>query len=38
MTDFPRIDVRSPRPFDVGDSFSLCGLGRANEGVIAQGY
>ena len=35
MTDFPRIDVRSPRPFDVvGDGFSLCGLGRANEGVI----
>ena len=35
MTNFPRIDVRSPRPFDVvGDGFSLCGLGRANEGVI----
>ncbi|HEV7423217.1 MAG TPA: LysM peptidoglycan-binding domain-containing protein [Mycobacterium sp.] len=35
MTKFPRIEVRSPRPFDVvGDGFSLCGLGRANEGVI----
>jgi nucleoid-associated protein YgaU len=35
MTDFPRIAVRSPQPFDVvGDGFSLCGLGRANEGVI----
>ena len=35
MTNLPRIDVRSPRPFDVvGDGFSLCGLGRANEGVI----
>ncbi len=38
MTSFPRIDVRSPRPFDVvGDGFSLCGLGRANEGVIGTG-
>jgi len=38
MTNFPRIDVRSPRPFDVvGDGFSLCGLGGANEGVIGTG-
>ena len=35
MAGFDRITVRSPRPFDVvGDSFILCGLGRANEGVI----
>jgi nucleoid-associated protein YgaU len=35
MTEFPRVAVRSPRPFDVvGDGFSLCGLGGANEGVI----
>ncbi len=35
MGDFPRIAVRSPQPFDiVGDNFSLCGLGRANEGVL----
>ncbi len=35
MAGFDRITVRSPRPFDVvGDSFILCGLGRAIEGVI----
>jgi hypothetical protein len=37
MTQFPRIAVRSPRPFDVvGDTFKLCGLGSANEGVIGS--
>jgi hypothetical protein len=37
MTEFPRVAVRSPRPFDVvGDGFSLCGLGQANEGVIGR--
>jgi nucleoid-associated protein YgaU len=37
MADFARITVRSPHPFDVvGDSFSLCGLGRANEGVVGS--
>jgi nucleoid-associated protein YgaU len=37
MAEFPKIAVRSPRPFDiVGDGFSLCGLGRANEGVIGS--
>jgi hypothetical protein len=37
MSDFARITVRSPQPFDiVGDSFTLCGLGRANEGVIGS--
>ena len=35
MADIPRIAVRSPQPFDiVGDSFTLCGLGVANEGVV----
>lgn len=35
MANFARITVRSPQPFDiVGDSFILCGLGRANEGVL----
>ena len=37
MAGFDRITVRSPRPFDVvGDSFILCGRGRANEGVIGS--
>ena len=37
MAGFDRITVRSPRPFDVvGDSFILCGLGRAIEGVIGS--
>jgi hypothetical protein len=37
MAEFPKIAVRSPRPYDiVGDGFSLCGLGRANEGVIGS--
>ena len=35
MSDFPRLTVRSPQPFDiVRDTFVLCGLGRANEGVV----
>jgi hypothetical protein len=37
MANFARIAVRSPQPFDiVGDNFSLCGLGRANEGVLGK--
>jgi hypothetical protein len=37
MADIPRIAVRSPQPFDiVGDSFTLCGLGVANEGVLGS--
>ena len=37
VANFARITVRSPKPFDVvGDNFSLCGLGRANEGVIGS--
>ena len=37
MTDFARIAVRSPQPFDiVGDTFSLCGLGTSFEGVIGS--
>jgi nucleoid-associated protein YgaU len=35
MADFARVAVRSPQPFDiVGDTFSLCGLGGAVEGVV----
>ena len=37
MSDFPRLAIRNPRPFDiVGDSFVLCGLGSAFEGVIGS--
>jgi nucleoid-associated protein YgaU len=37
MADFARLAVRSPQPFDiVGDSFVLCGLGRAFEGVVGS--
>ena len=37
MTEFARIAVRSPQPFDiVGDTFSLCGLGTSFEGVIGR--
>lgn len=37
MTEFARIAIRSPQPFDiVGDTFSLCGLGGANEGVVGS--
>ncbi|HEY7054736.1 MAG TPA: LysM peptidoglycan-binding domain-containing protein [Mycobacterium sp.] len=37
MAHFPKIAVRSPQSFDiVGDTFSLCGLGQANEGVIGK--
>ncbi|HEY5842338.1 MAG TPA: LysM peptidoglycan-binding domain-containing protein [Mycobacterium sp.] len=37
MTEFARIAVRSPQPFDiVGDTFSLCGLGTSFEGVIGS--
>ena len=33
MTEFARIAVRSPQPFDiVGDTFSLCGLGTPSRG------
>ncbi|WP_065286949.1 LysM peptidoglycan-binding domain-containing protein [Mycolicibacter kumamotonensis] len=35
MNEIPRLAVRSPQPFDiVGDSFVLCGLGGAFEGVV----
>ena len=35
MTGFARVTVRHPLPFDiVGDTFRLCGLGVANEGVV----
>ena len=37
MANFPRIAVNSPQPFDiVGDNFTLCGLGQANEGVLGN--
>jgi nucleoid-associated protein YgaU len=37
MSDFPRLAVRNPQPFDiVGDSFHLCGLGSAFEGVVGS--
>jgi nucleoid-associated protein YgaU len=37
MSDFPRLAVRHPQPFDiVGDSFVLCGLGSAFEGVVGS--
>lgn len=37
MSDFPRLAVRSPQPFDiVGDSFLLCGFGSAFEGVVGS--
>ena len=37
MSDFARLAVRSPQPFDiVGDSFVLCGLGSAFEGVVGS--
>ena len=37
MADIPRIAVRSPQPFDIiSDSFTLCGLGVANKGVLGS--
>lgn len=37
MHEIPRLTVRSPQPFDiVGDSFVLCGLGAAVEGVVGS--
>jgi nucleoid-associated protein YgaU len=37
MSDFARLAVRNPQPFDiVGDSFVLCGLGSAFEGVVGS--
>jgi nucleoid-associated protein YgaU len=37
MSHFARLAVRSPQPFDiVGDSFALCGLGSAFEGVVGS--
>ncbi len=37
MSDFPRLAVRHPQPFDiVGDRFTLCGIGGAFEGVVGS--
>jgi nucleoid-associated protein YgaU len=37
MSHFARLEIRSPQPFDiVGDTFVLCGLGSAFEGVVGS--